>query len=118
MIDLLYFKFRNSFLNYNQFAQLSKNLSQIKLYEIKYKNKIYSSNSEIRMTFRSFLQFKLQSKSRSIISLLTSEIFSILIMPFFISYILIRSKRRRIKQKNISLIKFDTENSNQIVLFA
>lgn len=110
MIDLLYFKFRNSFLNYNQFAQLSKNLSQIKLYEIKYKNKIYSSNSEIRMTFRSFLQFKLQSKSRSIISLLISEIFSILIIPFFISYILIKSKRRRIKQKNISLIKFDTEN--------
>ncbi len=110
MISLFLFNFRNKFLNYNQFEQLSKNLSQIQIHKIKYKNKIYSKDSKTRMTFRSFLQFKLQCKSRPIISLIASEIFSIIIIPFLIAYILIKGKRCQSKKKKICLIKFDTEN--------
>ena len=112
MFSTIYFKLRNKFLDYNHFKQLSSNVKKIEIFEKKYKNKIYSKNDKIRSTYRSFLQFKLQAESRPQYSLILSEIISLFLLPISILYIILFSRKCKIKKKNICLIKFNSENFN------
>jgi hypothetical protein len=108
MISLFY-KLKNIFLSYNHHKQITDNLKFIDKYS-KDKN-INSSDEKIRLISKSFIQFKLQSKSRPIISLLFFEVFCFLILIPYTLYLIFKSYKNlsNLKSENIVLIKAKSE---------
>lgn len=108
MISFFY-RLKNIFLSYNHHKQITDNLKFIDKYS---KNKnINSSDEKIRLISKSFVQFKLQSKSRPIISLLFFEIFCFLILIPYTLYLIFKGYKNlcNLKSENIVLIKAKSE---------
>lgn len=104
MISFFY-KLKNIFLSYNHHKQITDNLKFIDKYA---KNKnINSSDEQIRLITKSFIQFKLQSKSRPLISLLFFEVFCFLILIPYTLFLIFKSYKNlsNLKSENIVLIK-------------
>ena len=108
MISFFY-KLKNIFLSYNHHKQITDNLKFIDKYS---KNKnINSSDEKKRLISKSFVQFKLQSKSRPIISLLFFEVFCFLTLIPYTLYLILKSYKNlsNLKCENIVLIKAKSE---------
>lgn len=78
----------------------------------KYSVFLNEKNDKQRLITKSFLQFYLQTRSRKLISIIITEIICFSLLPFFLIYLILISKKSRINinRNDVQLTKFNSEN--------